>query len=168
MGPFCCHGNQSFDPTCPKTLCNLSPTLMICHIRFDQDWPTGLRDIQVSSELWQNDRTTECWKDKANPVWPPLFQSGAIINVYSHRSGADNPRGQIFDVNRNLLSLRSFATGLKKNLFEVWFYTMFFMILYMYVAPEQGPTTPWGQNFDVNRNILSLRSAVASFQKISI
>ena len=38
-----------------------------------------------------------------------------LINVYSHRSGADNPRGQTFDVNRNLWSLRSFATGLKKN-----------------------------------------------------
>ena len=46
--------------------------LMIVHIKFDQDWPTGLRDIQVSSEsLWQNDnykhRMTEGWKDKANP-----------------------------------------------------------------------------------------------------
>ena len=31
-------------------------------------WPTGLRDIQVSSELWQNDKTKEFRKDKANPV----------------------------------------------------------------------------------------------------
>ena len=37
-----------------------------------------------------------------------------LINVYSRRSGTDNPRGQIFDVNRNLLSLQSFATSLKK------------------------------------------------------
>ena len=37
-----------------------------------------------------------------------------LINVYSRRSGTDNPRGQNCDVNRNLLSLRSFATGLKK------------------------------------------------------
>ena len=35
-----------------------------------------------------------------------------LINVYSLRSGADNPRGQNCDVNRNLLSLRSFATSL--------------------------------------------------------
>ena len=41
------------------------------------------------------------------------------------------------------------------------------MILYMYKAPGQGLTTPWGQNFAVNRNILSLRSFVASFKKIS-
>ena len=25
MGAFCCHGNQSFDPVCPKTLCSLFP-----------------------------------------------------------------------------------------------------------------------------------------------
>ena len=36
-----------------------------------------------------------------------------LINVYSRRSGADNPRGQNFDANRNLLSLQSFATSLK-------------------------------------------------------
>ena len=47
MGAFCCHRNQSFDPICPKTLCVLSPTLVMLHIKFDQDWPTGFRDIQV-------------------------------------------------------------------------------------------------------------------------
>ena len=31
----------------------------------------------------------------------------------------------------------------KKNLFEVWFYTIFFfMLLYMYIFPGQGLTTP--------------------------
>ena len=47
MGDFCCHGNQSFDPICPKSLCSLSPTPVMLHIKFDQDWPTGFRDIQV-------------------------------------------------------------------------------------------------------------------------
>ena len=47
MGAFCCHGNQGFDPICHKTLCSLSPTSMMLHIIFDQDWPTGIRDIQV-------------------------------------------------------------------------------------------------------------------------
>ena len=53
----------------------------------------------------------------------------------------------------------------KKKLFAVWFYTIFFMILYKYIAPGQGLTTPWACNFDVNRNILSLRSFVASFKR---
>ena len=39
------------------------------------------------------------------------------------------------------------------------------MILYIYISPRQGLTTPWGLNFDVNRNILSLLSFVASFKK---
>ena len=43
----------------------------------------------------------------------------------------------------------------------------FFMILYMYIAPGQGQTTPWGQNFDVNRKASSLWLFVSSFKKIS-
>ena len=31
----------------PKTLCNLSPTPMMLHIKFDQAWPTGFGDIKV-------------------------------------------------------------------------------------------------------------------------
>ena len=93
-----------------------------------------------------------------------------LINVYSRRSGADNPKGQNFDFNRNLLSLKSLATSFKKNLFEVWFYTILFMISYMYihVAPGQGLTTPSGRKFYVNRNILTLWSFVASFKKKSL
>ena len=47
MEAFCCHENQSFDPIFPKTLCTLSPTPVMLYIKFDQDWPTGFRDIQV-------------------------------------------------------------------------------------------------------------------------
>ena len=42
------------------------------------------------------------------------------------------------------------------------------MILYMYIAPGQGHTAPRGQSFDVNRNVLSLHSLVASFKKMSL
>ena len=52
MGAFCCHGNQSFYPICPKTLCSLSPTPVMLHIKFDQDWPTDFRDIQVWKCGW--------------------------------------------------------------------------------------------------------------------
>ena len=47
MGALCCHGHRIYDPICLKTLCSLSPPPMMLHIRFDQDWPTGFRDIQV-------------------------------------------------------------------------------------------------------------------------
>ena len=72
------------------------------------------------------------------------------------------PREQNFDVNRNLLPIWSFATSLKKNSLKSDFMQFFFMILKMYIAPGQGLTTPWELNFDVNRNILSLQSFVAS------
>ena len=37
-----------------------------------------------------------------------------LINLYSPGAGADNPQGQHFDVNRNILSDRSFVTSFKK------------------------------------------------------
>ena len=83
-------------------------------------------------------------------------------------SGAANPRGQNFDVNRNHLSLRSFATSFKKISFKSDFIQFFFIILYMYISPGQGLTTPSGWNFDVNRNILSVWSFTANFKKISL
>ena len=42
------------------------------------------------------------------------------------------------------------------------------MILYMYIAPRQGQTAQRGQRFDVNRNVLSLHSFVASLKKMSL
>ena len=42
------------------------------------------------------------------------------------------------------------------------------MILYMYIATGQGQTAPRGQNFDVNRNVLSLHSFVTSLNKMSL
>ena len=56
----------------------------------------------------------------------------------------------------------------KKSLWKSDFIHFFFMILYMYIVLGQGLTTPWGWNFSVNRNILSLRSFVANLKKISL
>ena len=47
MGAFCCYGHQSFDPICFKTLHRLSLPPVMLHIKFDKDWPTDPRDIQV-------------------------------------------------------------------------------------------------------------------------
>ena len=38
----------------------------------------------------------------------------------------------------------------------------------MYIAPGQGQTNPWGQNFDVNKKLQLLRPFVASFKIISL
>ena len=88
-----------------------------------------------------------------------------FTHVYSPGTGADNTFGTKFWCNRNILSLRLFVASFKKNLFWVWFIHFFFMILYMYIAPGQGLTTPCGWNFNVNRNILSLQLFVASLKK---
>ena len=112
------------------------------------------------------DYLLQVYKESLQPL--TLYTSSHdLINVCSRRSGADNTRGQNFDVNRNLLSLQSFATSFKKISLKSDFIQIFFMILYMYihVAPGQGLTTPRGRNFYVNRNILSLWSFVASCKK---
>ena len=64
----------------------------------------------------------------------------------------------------HLLQVKKKKKKKKKNsLYD--FIQLFFTILYMYIVPGQGLTTPWGQNFDVNRNLMSLESYVASLKK---
>ena len=70
VGAFCCHGNQCFDPICPKTLCSLSPTLMMLHIKLDQDRSTGFRGI-LKFHL-KSDRMTE---GQGKSSLAPTFQS---------------------------------------------------------------------------------------------
>ena len=79
IGTFCCHGHQSFDPVCLKALSSLSPTPVMPHIKFDQDWPTGLRDIKV--------RTCKIFviqgqvTPKSNPIRPKIKLVGAFMAV---------------------------------------------------------------------------------------
>ena len=56
----------------------------------------------------------------------------------------------------------------KKISLKSWFYTIFFMTLYMSIALDRGQTAPRGQSFAVNRNVLSLHSFVATFKKMSL
>ena len=88
-----------------------------------------------------------------------------FIHVYSPRAGADGPKGTKFWCQQKCLVALFICCKFKKHLFEVWLYTIFFMILCMSIAPGQGQTTPMGQSFDVNRNVLSLHSFVASLKK---
>ena len=63
--------------------------------------------------------------------------------------GQTAPRGQSFNVNRNVLSFHSFDASFKKMPLKSDFIHFFFMILYMYihVAPGQGLTSPRGTEF---------------------
>ena len=82
--------------------------------------------------------------------------------------GLTTPWGQNFNVKRNILSLQSFVAGFKKISLKSDFIQFFFMILYMYLASGQGQTAPRGQSFDVNGNVLSTHSFVASFKTMSL
>ena len=55
----------------------------------------------------------------------------------------------------------------KKNLFEVWFFTIFYVFFSHVYSPRQGLTTHWGQKFYDNRKAFSLCPYVASFKMIS-
>ena len=62
--------------------------------------------------------------------------------------GLTSPRGQSFDANRNVLSLHSFVASLKKNVFEVWFYTFFFPWFNLHVySPGAGADSSQGTKF---------------------
>ena len=69
--------------------------------------------------------------------------------------GQTAPRGQSFDVNRNVLSLHSFVASLKKKSLKFDFIQFFHDLIHVY-SPGAGQTAPRGQNFDVNRKALSL------------
>ena len=90
-----------------------------------------------------------------------------LINVYSHRSGADKttPGDKILMSTEASCQFDHLLQVLKKTLLSLILYN-FFMILFMYIAMGQWLTISRGQSFDVNRNILSLHSFVASFKNI--
>ena len=66
----------------------------------------------------------------------PFFH--AFIHVYSPRAGAHNPLGTKFWCQQEHLVTSVICCKFQKYLFEIWFYTIFFMILYIYIAPD-GP-----------------------------
>ena len=100
MGAFCCHGNQSFEPICPKTLCSLSPPLVMLHINFDQDWPTGFRDIQVwkcgrqRTTTDDDGRTTDHWYTIQLTLW--AFGSGELKSWVACPIGYHDPDIQLW------------------------------------------------------------------------
>ena len=74
--------------------------------------------------------------------------------------------GQNLDVNRNSLSLCLYVACLKK-LFEVWFFTFFYVFFSHVYSHRQGQTIHWGQKSYDNRKAFSLCPYVASFKMIA-
>ena len=67
MGAFCCHGNQSFDPICPKTLCSLP--------------------------LYPNDATHKIWSRLANRL--QRYSSSKVWNFRHSRASNSKMSGLI-------------------------------------------------------------------------
>ena len=60
-----------------------------------------------------------------------------ILYMYIHVApgqGLTTPRGEMFMSTRTSCHFGHLLQVVKKNLFEVWFYAIFFMILYTYIA----------------------------------
>ena len=95
-----------------------------------------------------------------------IFFFFMILYMYiAPGQGLTTPWGRNFDVNKNILSLRLFVASFKIFSLKSDFIQFFFMILHMYIALGQRQPALRGQSFDVNRNVLSLHSFVASLKK---
>ena len=80
-------------------------------------------------------------------------------HAYSPETGADNPLWSKSWCQKKGFVTLPICCKFQKTIFEVWFYTYFCLFLYMYIAPEQGRTTP----IYININLLSLWSFAVSF-----
>ena len=89
-----------------------------------------------------------------------------FICVYSPRAGTDNPWRTKFWCQQKLLITLPICCQFKKNAFEVWFFTVFYVFFPHVYSPRQGQTTHWGQKFYDNRKAFSLCPYVASFKMI--
>ena len=109
-------------------------------------------------------------KKKKKKLWSLILYNFFMIlyNVYSPGARADNPLGTKFECQQEHLVTSVICCKFQKNLFEVWFYTFFFFpdIIHVYSC-RSGADNHRGQNFDVNRTLLSLCSFASSFKKFS-
>ena len=135
----------------PLTLCtSFQDLISVYSRRSGADNPRGCQQKPlVTSAI--------CYKFQKNlfEVWLYTFFFHDFIHVYSPGAGADNPLWT------KLLCLKT------KTFWSLILYICF-MILYMYIAPGQGQSAPRGLSFDVNRNVLSLHSFVASFKSLIV
>ena len=77
-----------------------------------------------------------------------------LIHVYSPGAGANSPQGTQFWCQQKSLIALPICCKFQRNLFEVWFYTISFMIWYMFIAPGQGACSPQGTKFSCQQKRL--------------
>ena len=88
-----------------------------------------------------------------------------FIHVYSPRAGADNPLGTKFWCQQEHLVTSVICCKFQKNLFEVWFYTIFFHDFIHVYSPREGADSPQGTKFWCQQKCLVISFICYKFQK---
>ena len=91
-----------------------------------------------------------------------------FIHVYSPGSGADSPQETKFGCQQKCLVTSFICCKFQKKSLKSDFIHFFMFNTYNYIAPGQGQTATRGQNFDINRKVISLYPFVESFKEISL
>ena len=101
---------------------------------------------------------------KASSLWSfvaslkKISSTSDFIHIFSWFYKCVKPADKIWCQQKPLIT-SVICYEFQNNLFEVWFYTHYFMILYMYIALGQGQTTPWVQNCLLSSRYKSWESA---------
>ena len=93
-----------------------------------------------------------------------------ILYMYIHVApgqGQSAPRGQSFNVNRNVLSFHSFDASFKKCLWSLILYNLFYDLIHVY-SPRAGADRPQGTKFGCQQKGIITLPFVASFKEISL
>ena len=108
-----------------------------------------------------------CYKCKKKSLWNLILCNffHDFIHVYSPGAGADNPLGTKFWCQQEHLVTLVICCKLKKNLFEVWFYTFFFMDLIHVYSPGAGAESPQGTKFWCQQKGLITLPICCNFQR---
>ena len=77
-------------------------------------------------------------------LWSLILYIFSWFNTCSPGAGAERPQGTKFWCQQKGLITFPICCKFQRNPLEVWFYTIVFMIKYMYIAPGQG-TKFWCQ-----------------------
>ena len=90
-----------------------------------------------------------------------------LINVYSRRWGHTHPGDKIWMSTETSCHFGHLRYKFQINLFEVWFYTILFTILYLY-SPGAGVDNPLGTKLWCQQEHLVTSVICCKFKKISL
>ena len=88
-----------------------------------------------------------------------------ILYMYiAPRQGQPAPRGQSFNVNRNVLSFHSLMQVLKKCLWSLILYSLFYDLIHVY-SPGAGADSPQGTKFGCQQKDIITLPICCKFQR---